>query len=533
MKKIIRIAPAVVLSGAMLAAAGLESIPVNAMATNAVMQNLENNSLFTMNGISAKDGMYVLDWLQDEVTGDGEPDTVVLIGHKDKPEDIFVKDIKLVLNDGKTKKFTTVSVGEANGGYEPSLTAVTLGESGERDLLVTMPTGGSGGVNTYGLISFKDGVGKPVVAQEQLNAGLKFEVKFIDQFKAKITELETKTETTVDISDGKEGYIESGIYDKDGKLKQEVTGFANGFSQLAPVWQPDGTFLLEGVQAIAGQYNADKIATASSTWKLEEGKLVPVSVDINKFDRDNIPSANYQKETAYDDKSIILDTRSADVNGDGVRDDVLLVGEREKDSIYATNLRVVVEDGKTKKRVEQSVGEDNGGYDPTLFIGRFDDGKAKDVLVSMATGGSGGTSIYSLLSFTDNKPAQLIAQDKLNAGLQYDVQFKDQYKVEVVNKVTKKQETIDLSKNKGEYIEMGIYDNSGKLLKATEGMVDGFGLLQPVDLAPNKDGIYELRGLQRISGAYHADGLATAVSTWSIKDGELKLLDESIVPLKR
>jgi hypothetical protein len=538
MKKLIKLTSTALLSSAIVLSAGMVNIPVHAMNGQQSDQEIELNSPFSVKGLQLPDNMFTLNHVEDDLTGDGEIDTLFVIGNKENKTDIFATDITFVLKDGKTNQYVKASVGALNAGYEPTIMLRDFNGDGLPEVLLSLANGGSGGTYTYSLFSFKGGEATPVVEQEKLNEGLQFSVTFKDSFKAEIVNKQSNEVTTVDISYGKEGYIESGIYDKAGKLLKNVEGWADGYGVLEPVYQAGGTFALEGQQSISGAYHADRIATAYSTWVIEDGRLKLLDADVRPIDRVNMPSERIQVNSPFTapgidlaESTLVLDAKYADVTGDGAADDVLLIGQKEsEESIYVTDIRVAIKDGKTGGYTIASVGEWDGGYEPHLFIGNFNDGRTKDIFVSIATGGSGGTSVYSLLTYDNHQLKPLVPQDAL-MGVQYDVQFKDQFKLDVINKQTNETVALDLSSTKAMYIEMGIYDERGKLLKATEGMVDPFGVLQPIDL--DHDGIYELKGLQRISGAYHADGIADAESTWAFKNGKLQLLDDNVVPLKR
>ncbi|XOS91296.1 hypothetical protein ACLMAB_22260 [Brevibacillus laterosporus] len=174
-----------------------------------------------------------------------------------------------------------------------------------------------------------------------------------------------------------------------------------------------------------------------------------------------------------------------------------------------------------------TVGKENTGYDEaTLYLGAFNADKHKDILVSAPTGGNGGLSTFSLLTFSDNKIVPLADQELLNKGVEYDVVFKDGFKVEISSKATGKKETLDVSKNKKEYVETKVYDNNGKLLQETTGWADGLSVLTPVDV--DKNGVLELQAVQSISGAYHADRLGAAKTTWTLKNGKLEVTNEAL-----
>ncbi|MGO0063216.1 hypothetical protein ACTID9_24860 [Brevibacillus fluminis] len=537
MKKMMAMTTAAVMCGGFLATAwGAANVPVNAMTTEAAAQTFAPGQAFAAKELPFAQSMTVLDATQIDVTGDGEADDVLLLGHKEKADDLYSTDVTVVVKDGKAKTYAKLSVGKVDGGYEPKMTSMDFNEDGASDLFVQLANGGSGGTSTYSLLTFAGGKGKELVPQEKLSEGITLEAKFIDGFKVQVTNKLTGKTSTIDISAGKEAYLDAGIYDKAGKLLIPVKGAYDGYSALTPQIQPDGTIALAGVQQIWGAAHADTIGIAKTVWALENGQLTLKEAVISPLDRDNLPSARVEANKPFTEKdakpnTMIVDAKYADVTGDGVKDDILLVGTKEADSPYVTDLRVVVKDGKTGKEAQTSVGEENGGYEPALFIGQFNKTPGKEVLVETATGGSGGVYTYSLLSFADNKPAEVVKQSLLNQGLSYDIQFADQFKVNLTSTADKDMQTIDVKGAKDAYIEMGIYARDGVLKEKTTGMIDGFGQLAPID--SDEDGVLELRGLQRISGAYHADGLATAVSVWKVDGDKLMLQTKEIVPLKR
>ncbi len=91
-----------------------------------------------------------------------------------------------------------------------------------------------------------------------------------------------------------------------------------------------------------------------------------------------------------------------------------------------------------------------------------------------------------------------------NEYYQYDVIYRDNYKVEIVNKTSKIRYVIDITYKGIQYLSE-IYDSSGKLKTPIKGFVNGLSGLYPVDFDSN--GIYELLGYQKVAGMYNADAL--------------------------
>lgn len=229
------------------------------------------------------------------------------------------------------------------------------------------------------------------------------------------------------------------------------------------------------------------------------------------------------------DNTFVFDSRRADVNGDNILDDVILCGEKQGDNNpYVQNISVVLKDGQTGKFSRDLLGDLNVGLEPKLFIGSFTKAGSNDILVSLATGGSGGVYQYGLLAAQDGKLASIVTQNELNRGLVLDTKCLTGFNLKVTDKNSGYTTTIDLHKGSADYERLGIYNEKGELLKDPMVLIDGFSVLKP---ELNGDGIYELHGIQRISVGTHANTVANAESVWIVNNGNLKLLSEKIEAL--
>ncbi|QDR81514.1 hypothetical protein [Sporomusa termitida] len=202
----------------------------------------------------------------------------------------------------------------------------------------------------------------------------------------------------------------------------------------------------------------------------------------------------------------VLDIQAEDITGDGMPDRVYLIGQKPATaSGYADSFKLIVENGAAKTRTETDLAS-MGGYEARLFLGDFTGDHVADVLVTAATGGSGGWYDNRVVTFISKDTVIFNQQD--NSKIFVSGQFKDGYKIELYNEAgAGSAVTLDVGERKADYVRLGLYDHKGTLKQQTRAMVTPFGRLEPVDV--NNDGIYELKGLQRITGAYNADGLAT------------------------
>jgi hypothetical protein len=211
-----------------------------------------------------------------------------------------------------------------------------------------------------------------------------------------------------------------------------------------------------------------------------------------------------------------------DVTGDGVTDHVYLTGIKTSDSPFTQNITLHVKDGRTGVLTSIPLHE-NVGYNPSLFLGDFTGDGVADILISIATGGSGGIMYYYVVSFVGSKAKLLFDFNVYNDLYQYDVTYQDNYKVEVVSKVNNKKYIIDLSTKDADYLAE-IYDGNGKLKSPITGFVNPLSGLYPVDFDSNK--VYELLAYQKIAGRYNADSLGYILNTLEWKDNRFVLQNQ-------
>ncbi|MZP29028.1 VCBS repeat-containing protein [Heliobacterium undosum] len=199
---------------------------------------------------------------------------------------------------------------------------------------------------------------------------------------------------------------------------------------------------------------------------------------------------------------IILDVRFGDVNGDRIPDRVYLTGHRpDPQSPFVDRITLMIQDGRTMGTYPIPL-RTNAGYNPTLFLGDFTGDGVMDIQVSIDSGGSGALTFEYIYSFLNNRPRLLFDDEQFNQFFQYDVNYRDMYKVDVVSKSLQKTFTIDIRYKGPEYLAE-IYNPDGTLKAPIEGFVVGISGLYPVDF--DRNGVYELLAFQGIAGRYNAD----------------------------
>ncbi|SEN48921.1 hypothetical protein [Lihuaxuella thermophila] len=216
---------------------------------------------------------------------------------------------------------------------------------------------------------------------------------------------------------------------------------------------------------------------------------------------------------------VLLARQSVDVTGDRVPDQVSLLGQRySPETVYYRQLYIEVVDGATQRRSTIPL---PGGYNPKMQFFDFNGDQVADIYVSAETGGSGGISDFHLYSVINNIPRKLpVPQPLTITG-----QFQDHYRVSLSIREPNRTYTLDLSEKKSIYDQAGYYRN-GKLLTPSNILPNAYSVLRPVD--PDRDGVYELYGVQRIAGFYNADTIADVTSLWKWERDRWRLVDVNV-----
>ena len=225
-------------------------------------------------------------------------------------------------------------------------------------------------------------------------------------------------------------------------------------------------------------------------------------------------------------QSNVLSYARGDVNGDRILDNVYLTGISTPDSPFIQNITLIIQDGMTGMFTNIPLGE-NAGYNPTLFLGDFTGEGVDDILIGIASGGSGGFMYYYIYSFINNMPRLLFDFNVYNEQYQYDVTYKDNYMVEVISMKNNTEYIIDISYKGADYLNE-IYETNGKLKNPITGFVNPISGLYPVDFDSNK--VYELLAFQKIAGRYNADSLGYVENILKWQNSEF-VLDNQYVAI--
>ncbi|MCT8975681.1 VCBS repeat-containing protein [Clostridium sp. CX1] len=213
-----------------------------------------------------------------DVNGDRIPDTVFLTGTR-TPMSGFIQNITLVVQDGRTGRLTTVPLSE-NAGYNPRIFLGDFNGDKVKDILISIDSGGSGAIMYHYVYSFINNTPKLIFDFNVYNEEYKYDVTYKDNYKVEVISRKNNKKYIIDISLRGEEYLNE-IYDKNGKLKEPISGFVNPLSGLYPVdFNYDGIYELLAYQKIAGRFNADSLGYVLNTLKWENNSFSLWNQDV-------------------------------------------------------------------------------------------------------------------------------------------------------------------------------------------------------------------------------------------------------------
>lgn len=198
----------------------------------------------------------------------------------------------------------------------------------------------------------------------------------------------------------------------------------------------------------------------------------------------------------------VLTRKFGDVTGDGVQDEIYLVGIPSSEGGFTQDITLMIKNGKTG-RVTQVPLKDNAGYSPTIFLCDFTGDGVLDIKVTIQSGGSGGFTYTYIYSFTNSQLRLLFDAEMYMASKRFNAHYADGYVVVVNDEGLDLTFRIDVSTDTA---AQDLYDANGKLKQPTEANVGPFIMAIPIVLDENT-GTCDLQVLTRVYGLFAADTL--------------------------
>lgn len=219
------------------------------------------NSYLNLNQINP----IIVSSAQGDVSGDKTPDNIYLTGIKalNSP---FVQKITLMIQDGNTGVITSIPL-KTDVGYNPRLVLRDFTGNGVNDILISIVSGGSGGITYYYIYSYLGNIPKLLFDYDKFNETYKYQVTYKDYYKVAVINTTENTKFIVDISSKDKEYLNE-LYDQSAKLKAPIEGFVSPLSGLYPIdYNSDGVYELLAYQRVSGRYAADALGFIQTSLK--------------------------------------------------------------------------------------------------------------------------------------------------------------------------------------------------------------------------------------------------------------------------
>ncbi len=217
--------------------------------------------------------------------------------------------------------------------------------------------------------------------------------------------------------------------------------------------------------------------------------------------------ANAQALNADSLVHTIIKEISADVNGDGKQEEIILSGSKKEDSPFYENVKITVSDLKSGSTLYSVIPTTSYGFNPTIMTGDFTGDGVLDLFYGATSGGSGGFGYFYLYTFIDEEAKTLF--DYENFICPYKAEYQNYYKIKVYN--DDKSFLIDLSNKKLDYLDK-LY-KKGILKESKEANIASVNYVFPYFNSTLN--VFSLSVVRRITGDSSSDLLGYLVNDYS------------------
>ncbi|WP_339317581.1 hypothetical protein [Paenibacillus sp. FSL R10-2734] len=326
---------------------------------------------FALQGIKTTDKSILIRKQVNDVNKDGVEDKIYLYG--DKADELgYVSNINLVVVDGKTN---TVKDSNITGfdGYKPEIQWIgDFNGDKANDVMFTAYSGGNNGTTDAYILSFAGDKIQPLLSVKPVVDG---KPAFFD--------------TLEQVDPNKDG-----LYDLVGsrKIHGDATSVVTGVEKTTFSFK-DGAFKVVNKETV----KSDSKPATTPTVTTPTPSTTTTTGDYTVGKRFEL------KGITTTPKTILLAKQTMDVTGNGVADNVLLIGNKDAaNGGLVTDINIVVLEGKTKKVINSNI-KGFDGYQPKInFIGDFNGDKSKDVMITVYSGGNSGSTNAYVVSFKDS-----------------------------------------------------------------------------------------------------------------------------------
>ncbi|HNZ08601.1 MAG TPA: hypothetical protein PLI10_04315 [Bacillota bacterium] len=217
-----------------------------------------------------------------DVTGDGAVDEVYLIARRAQADSDFMSEHGLLVIEGKEGKQLLNWLGPESAAYPGTLAFGKLDPGNSFDVLVNLPSGGSGGITTAMPVSMEGGTLRIMADLYALNDGPAVDMLVNDGYKM-VAKYEG-IDFTIDLLKGAakdDAGTYSGIFDESGRKVGTLKPVMDpvGATEMADV-NNDGISELVTYRSVWAVYHANTVAIARTVWGWEQDAIKPRFVSV-------------------------------------------------------------------------------------------------------------------------------------------------------------------------------------------------------------------------------------------------------------
>lgn len=229
---------------------------------------LEMNVGDTFDYLEYPNTMYVLNYMIQDITGDGTTDMVMAIGEKERVDALLAENMDLVVYEPNGDRFYQLKLKNMKGEMPKLQTCELTGDTLPE--VVLMANGENDSLQVR-IGSFQNGVWQEIFKAKD-NKGIVFQGEFLDGFKAHLKNTKLAKDVTIDVKDRKENYVTSGFYDESGRLLQKDAKITTTPFTSWEFVELNDYYGIQTRQRIIGFNAEDLLDELTVIWKYEDGK---------------------------------------------------------------------------------------------------------------------------------------------------------------------------------------------------------------------------------------------------------------------
>ncbi len=218
-------------------------------------------------------------------------------------------------------------------------------------------------------------------------------------------------------------------------------------------------------------------------------------------------------EIDYGNKMFVVNYEIDDVTGDGVKDMIIIIGNKnDVADTMANNIDVVTYDSENKSFIKGNLKKCSLNT-PKLFLKDINGDGIDDIV--LIGDNEDMTKTVRVLTIKDGESKEVF-KNKDNKGLSFTGAFLDGFKAHIVARKINFERNIEINDKRENYITGGFYDESGRVTGSKNNITtSGFVNVEFVEL----NDAYGLKTTQRIKGFDNLDILDQVEVIWKYENG--------------